>query len=201
MYSRWTNESPIGQESGILLSQKHVSWVGKISAQPHTTLCIQFLNRENNEKNNTFPLGKQICFTIVWGCAETLPLGGSTYAPGWVYGYIYIYIKSYTHILIGPYPWSIGGQMHGWHNQLKQHFASLSYQTNRFCVAMHLFSSRSQKISWCDKISETLSFASCATFSFLAHFVDIWDLHVLLKRIAKGRGAPHFVSCRKSGVL
>lgn len=51
------------------------------------------------------------------------------------------------------------------------------------------------------KISETLSFASCATFSFLAYFVDIWDLHVLLKRIAKGRGAPHFVSCRKSGVL
>ena len=37
------------------------------------TLCIQFLNRENNDKNNTFPLGKQICFTIVWGCTETLP--------------------------------------------------------------------------------------------------------------------------------
>ena len=46
--------------------------MGKISAQPHPTLCIQFLNRENNDKNNTFPLGKQICFTIVWGCAETL---------------------------------------------------------------------------------------------------------------------------------
>ena len=41
---------------------------GKISAQPHTTLCIQFLDRENNDKNNTLPLGKQICFTIVWGC-------------------------------------------------------------------------------------------------------------------------------------
>ena len=46
---------------------------GKISVQPHTTLCIQFLNRENNDKNNTLPLGKQICFTIVWGCAEILP--------------------------------------------------------------------------------------------------------------------------------
>ena len=46
---------------------------GKISAQPHPTLCTQFLNIENNDKNNTFPLGKQICFTIVWGCAETLP--------------------------------------------------------------------------------------------------------------------------------
>ena len=49
------------------------SVLGKISVQPHPTLCIQFLNRENNDKNNTFPLGKQICFTMVWGCAETLP--------------------------------------------------------------------------------------------------------------------------------
>ena len=45
----------------------------KISAQPHPTLCIQFLERENNDKSNTLPLGKQICFTIVWGCAEILP--------------------------------------------------------------------------------------------------------------------------------
>ena len=36
---------------------------GKISEQPYTTLHIQFLDLENNEKNNTFPLGKQICFT------------------------------------------------------------------------------------------------------------------------------------------
>ena len=48
-------------------SDKHK---GKISAQPHTTLCNQFLDRENNDKNNTLPLGKQICFTIVWGCAQ-----------------------------------------------------------------------------------------------------------------------------------
>ena len=46
-------------------------------AQPHPTLYIQFLNKENNDKNNTFPLGKQICFTIVWGCAETLPAAKS----------------------------------------------------------------------------------------------------------------------------
>ena len=44
----------------------------KISAQPHATLCIQFLDRKNNDKNNTLPLGKQICFTIVWGYAEIL---------------------------------------------------------------------------------------------------------------------------------
>ena len=30
------------------------SWV-KISAQPHTTICIQCLDRENNDKNNTLP--------------------------------------------------------------------------------------------------------------------------------------------------
>ena len=46
---------------------------GKTSAQPHTTLCIQFLDRENNDKNNTLPLGKQICFTIGWDYAEILP--------------------------------------------------------------------------------------------------------------------------------
>ena len=32
--------------------------MGKISVQPHTTLCIQFLDRENNDKNNRLPLGK-----------------------------------------------------------------------------------------------------------------------------------------------
>ena len=51
-----------------------VTHLGKISAQPHPTVCTQFFNRENNDKNNTFPLGKKICFTIVWGCAETLPI-------------------------------------------------------------------------------------------------------------------------------
>ena len=37
------------------------------------TLCIQFLGREKNDKNNTLPLGKQICFIIVWDSAEILP--------------------------------------------------------------------------------------------------------------------------------
>ena len=49
---------------------KSVVRFGKVSAQPHTTLCIQFLDKENNDKSNTLPFGKQICFTIVWGCAE-----------------------------------------------------------------------------------------------------------------------------------
>ena len=49
------------------------STFSKISAQPHTTLCIQFLDRENNDKSNTLPLVKQICFTLVWGSVEILP--------------------------------------------------------------------------------------------------------------------------------
>ena len=49
---------------------------GKFTAQPHTTLYVQFLDRENKDKNNRLPLGKQICFTIVWGCAEILPFCG-----------------------------------------------------------------------------------------------------------------------------
>ena len=53
--------------------ERLVKLKGKISAQPHTTLCIQFLDRGNNDKNNTLPLGKQICFIIVRGCAEILP--------------------------------------------------------------------------------------------------------------------------------
>ena len=57
----------------ILIVRKSNKIFGKISAQPHTTLCIQFLDREN-DKSKTLPLGKkQICFTIVWGCAEILP--------------------------------------------------------------------------------------------------------------------------------
>ena len=47
--------------------------VVKFLHSPHSTSCIQFLDRENNDKNNSLPLGKQICFTIVWGCAEILP--------------------------------------------------------------------------------------------------------------------------------
>ena len=43
---------------------------GKISAQLHTILCIQFLDREKNDKNNRLPQGKQICF---YGCVEILP--------------------------------------------------------------------------------------------------------------------------------
>ena len=35
---------------------------GKISAQPHTTLCIQFLDRENDEKKQYIAIGKTDLF-------------------------------------------------------------------------------------------------------------------------------------------
>ena len=54
---------------------------------------------------------------------------------------------------------------------------SLLYKTNRFHVAVRLFSNRSQKTSKCGKnISDTLGYASCATFLFLPHFHVICDL-------------------------
>ena len=56
-------------------------------------------------------------------------------------------------------------------------FASLLHKTNRFHVAVRLFSDRSQKTSKCGKnISDTLGCASCATFWFLPHFDVICDL-------------------------
>ena len=60
---------------------------------------------------------------------------------------------------------------------IKTFFNSLLYKTNRFQVAMRLFSNRSQRTSKCGKnISDTLSCASCATFLFLPHFDVICDL-------------------------
>ena len=56
------------QNNASVISRKY--WV---KCQLHPTLCIQFLDRENNDKNNKLPLEKQICFTMVWGCAEILP--------------------------------------------------------------------------------------------------------------------------------
>ena len=59
----------------------------------------------------------------------------------------------------------------------------LLYKTNRFHVAMCLFSNRSQRTSKCGKnISDALGCASCATFLFLPHFDVIRDLPVLLNR-------------------
>ena len=60
---------------------------------------------------------------------------------------------------------------------IKTFFNSLLYKTNRFQVAVRLFSNRSQRTSKCGKnISDTLGCASCATFLFLPNFDVIFDL-------------------------
>ena len=72
----------------------------------------------------------------------------------------------------------------------------LLYKTNRFDVAVRLFSNRSQMTSKCGKnISDTctLGCASCATFLFLPHFDVICDLS-LNKRTATWN---QFVKLRK----
>ena len=60
---------------------------------------------------------------------------------------------------------------------IKTFLNSLLYKTNRFQVAMRLFSNRSQRTSKCSKnISDTLGCASCATFLFSPHFDVLCDL-------------------------
>ena len=56
------------------------------------------------------------------------------------------------------------------------YFNSLLYNTNRFQVAMRLFSNRSQRMSKCGKNISDSGCASCATFLFLPHFDVICDL-------------------------
>ena len=95
--------------------------------------------------------------------------------------YFVLYNKlSYARILIGFHLWSIRGQMYRWCHHLNffsVYFNSLLYKTNRFQVAMRLFSNRSQRTSKCGKnISDTLSCTLRATFLFLPHFDVIFDL-------------------------
>ena len=60
--------------------------------------------------------------------------------------------------------------------EMKTRF-SLLYKTNRFHVAVLLLSNRSQKTSKCGKdSSDTLGYASRATFLFLPRFEVICDL-------------------------
>ena len=66
----------------------------------------------------------------------------------------------------------------------KKGFLLLTYKTNRFHVAVRLFSNRLQMSKHGKNISVTLGYSSCATFSvFLPHFDVICDL-LLNKRTA-----------------
>ena len=64
---------------------------------------------------------------------------------------------------------------------IKTFFNSLLYKTNRFQVAVHLFSKRSQRMSKCQNVvrtsaGDTLGCALCVTFLFSPHFDVICDL-------------------------
>ena len=73
---------------------------------------------------------------------------------------------------------------------IKTFFNSLLYKTNRFQVALRLFSNRSQRTSKCGKnISDTLGCASCADFfcyyhiltsSVIYYWTDAWQLGIYL---------------------
>ena len=65
----------------------------------------------------------------------------------------FLYEKiNYTCNLIGSFLWSIGGRARGWQHHW-QHFASISYETHSFYVAVNLYSNRSQKMSNCTRTS------------------------------------------------
>ena len=67
---------------------------------------------------------------------------------------------------------------------IKTFLNSFLDKTNRFQVAVRLFSNRSQRMSKCGKnIRNTLGCASCATFLFLPYFDVICDL-LLNRRMA-----------------
>ena len=83
-----------------------------------------------------------------------------------------------TCLLIGSFLWSIGNRCID-DLTIEQFFFSLSYNTNRFHVAMDLFSSRSQKTITCDyNISDTFSFTLFTTFLFLLYFDLNCDLYL-----------------------
>lgn len=88
-------------------------------------------------------------------------------------------------ILIGSPLSSIVGEMHRWHYHVHC-FALLSYKTNRFNVAMGLYSNISQNMVKLGKyISYTLSCKSCGASLFLPSFDIICDLS--LKRFTATR--------------
>ena len=55
-----------------------IATLGKISAQPHPTLCIQFLNRGNNDKKKYISVGKTDLFYNSMGLCGNFTLHSST---------------------------------------------------------------------------------------------------------------------------
>ena len=90
--------------------------VGKISAQPHPTLCIQFLNRENNDKNNThtcvsvvvssdfcrFCLFYHRCYSVIRRRCQTIqPLLPSSSAHSPACGQNILFLRSQEFFFVG----------------------------------------------------------------------------------------------------
>ena len=63
-----------GLQSAVCSLQSAVCILGKISAQPHTTLCIQFLDRGNNDKKQYIVVGKtDLFYNSMRLCGNVLP--------------------------------------------------------------------------------------------------------------------------------
>ena len=90
----------------------------------------------------------------------------------------YYIIRSVMHVfwLVLAYDWL--EDIHIDDIILKNFFNSLLYKTNRFQVAVCLFSNRSQRMSKCGKnISDTLGCTSCATFFVLTTlWCHLWSI-------------------------
>ena len=60
--------------SAVCSLRSAVCILGKISAQPHTTLCIQFLDRGNNDKKQYIVVGKtDLFYNGMRLCGNVLP--------------------------------------------------------------------------------------------------------------------------------
>ena len=106
----------------------------------------------------------------------------------YIYMCVYIYIYIYMYMCVYIYIYIISSVMHAFWLVLtydlledrhiddviiKTFSNSLLYKTNRFQVAVCLFSNRSRRTLKCGKnISDTLGCAFCATFLFLPHLTS-----------------------------
>ena len=55
----------------ICAKSRHCSW--KSTRDIFVYVCFSVFVHVNCATDQYFPMGKQICSTIVWGCAEILP--------------------------------------------------------------------------------------------------------------------------------
>ena len=120
--------------------------VGKISAHPHPTLCIQFLNRENNNKNNThilcvlrsfwrflpFLLVYHRCYSVIRRRCQTIqPLLPYSSAHSSACGQNILFLQSPEFFFLGAYQHTVTRTNEPAFDQL-QHTSATGYKTR--CV-------------------------------------------------------------------